>query len=173
MVGLGMIRPSERARSNRPRQVLIVGGGVAGLEALLALHDLAGERRARLGRPPARLRLQALLVEEPFDLGPASSAMNSSRSPASTAEFIRGAIAAVRPNEHEVELDDGTTRGYDYLLVAAGEVQAGARDGDHLPLGGRAVRQIGSSIAPRRAIIGSRSSSQAARAGRCPSTRSR
>ena len=41
-----MIRPSEQQGATGPRQVLIVGGGVAELDALLALHDLAGERAA-------------------------------------------------------------------------------------------------------------------------------
>jgi sulfide:quinone oxidoreductase len=101
--------------------VLIVGGGVAGLEALLALHDLAGERAAlALVAPQPDFVYKPLLVEEPFDLGPAERHELEPIASEHGAEFIRGAIAAVRPNEHEVELDDGTTRGYDYLLVAAG-----------------------------------------------------
>ena len=65
-----------RAMSNKRRgngtQVVIVGGGVAGLETLLALDDLAGERVAlTLVAPQPDFVYKPLLVEEPFDLGPA------------------------------------------------------------------------------------------------------
>ena len=50
----------------------IVGGGVAGLEALMALHDLAGDRaEVILVAPDPDFLYKPLLVEEPFDLGPA------------------------------------------------------------------------------------------------------
>ena len=53
-------------------RVVVVGGGVAGLEALLALHDLAGDRIAlTLVAPQPDFLYKPLLVEEPFDLGPA------------------------------------------------------------------------------------------------------
>ena len=49
-----------------------MGGGVAGLEALLALHDLAGDRaEVTLVAPDPDFLYKPLLVEEPFDLGPA------------------------------------------------------------------------------------------------------
>jgi sulfide:quinone oxidoreductase len=54
------------------RRVVIVGGGVAGLEALMALHDLAGNRaEVTLVAPDPDFLYKPLLVEEPFDLGPA------------------------------------------------------------------------------------------------------
>ena len=40
--------------TNTPFRVLIVGGGVAGLEAALALRELAGERVATTLLAPAR-----------------------------------------------------------------------------------------------------------------------
>ena len=48
---------------------MIVGGGVAGLEALLALKSLAGDRVAlTLVAPQPDFLYKPLLVEEPFDL---------------------------------------------------------------------------------------------------------
>ena len=52
--------------------VVIVGGGVAGIEALLALHDLAGERaQLTLVADQPDFLYKPLLVEEPFGLDPA------------------------------------------------------------------------------------------------------
>jgi sulfide:quinone oxidoreductase len=51
---------------------VIVGGGVVGLEALMALRDLAGNRaELALVAPEPDFLYKPLLVEEPFDLGPA------------------------------------------------------------------------------------------------------
>ena len=62
---------SEQA-SNGSTRVVIVGGGVAGLEALLALHDLAAGRvETTLVAPEPDFLYKPLLVEEPFDLAPA------------------------------------------------------------------------------------------------------
>jgi NADH dehydrogenase FAD-containing subunit len=77
--------------------VRIVGGGVAGVEALLALRDLAGDRaQLTLIAPEPDFVYKPLLVEEPFGLGPAkqysrwpassrmSTASNSTTGPSST-----------------------------------------------------------------------------------------
>jgi sulfide:quinone oxidoreductase len=102
-------------------KVLVVGGGVAGLEGLLALHDLAGERaELTLISPDVDFLYKPLLVEEPFDLGPAERHELEPIASERGADFVRAAVAAVHPDRHEVELDDGTTREYDYLLVAVG-----------------------------------------------------
>ena len=62
---------SAQSPSAKPR-VLIAGGGVTGLEALLALSDLAGDRvDLTLLAPEPDFVYKPLLVEEPFALGPA------------------------------------------------------------------------------------------------------
>ena len=50
-----------------PRHVLVAGGGVAGLEALLALRHLAGDRvELSLLSPRADFSYRPMAVAEPF-----------------------------------------------------------------------------------------------------------
>jgi len=102
-------------------RVVIVGGGVAGLEALLALHDLAGERaELTLVAPQPDFLYKPLLVEEPFDLGPAERHELAPLAEEKGARFVQQAVSAVLPEDHVVELDDGSKLEYDYLMVCAG-----------------------------------------------------
>ena len=51
-------------------RVVVAGGGVAGLEALLALRDLAGERvELTLLSPEAEFVYRPMAVAEPFGRG--------------------------------------------------------------------------------------------------------
>ena len=102
-------------------RVVIAGGGVAGIETLLALHDLAGDRVAlTLVAPQPDFLYKPLLVEEPFDLGPAERHELEPLAAEKGAQFVQHAVSAVRPDDQVVELDDGSTLGYDYLVVCAG-----------------------------------------------------
>jgi sulfide:quinone oxidoreductase len=102
-------------------KVVIVGGGVAGLEAMLALHDLAGERAAlTLVSADDEFLYKPLLVEEPFDIGLAERHELEPIAGQLGAEFVFGRLKAVRPDSRSVELDDGTSIPYDRLLVAVG-----------------------------------------------------
>ena len=91
------------------RRVVIVGGGVAGLESLLALLDLARERVALTSLPRNPISSTPLLVEEPFDLGPAERHELEPLTAEKGAKFVLSAVSAVRPEDHVVELDDGST----------------------------------------------------------------
>src|SRR5215213_3835490 len=54
------------------RQVVIAGGGIAGLEALMALRDLGGDRLAlTLVAPDPEFTYKPFTVEEPFSFKPA------------------------------------------------------------------------------------------------------
>ena len=76
----GLVRAMSKEQHGNGTHVVIVGGGVAGLETLLALDDLAGERVAlTLVAPQPDFVYKPLLVEEPFDLGPG---VRATRSPA-------------------------------------------------------------------------------------------
>jgi sulfide:quinone oxidoreductase len=103
------------------RRVVIVGGGVAGLEALMALHDLAGERaELTLVAPDPDFVYKPLLVEEPFDLGPAEQHALAPLAEELGARFVQRGVKTVEPIEHTVELDDGSELEYDFLVVCTG-----------------------------------------------------
>jgi sulfide:quinone oxidoreductase len=102
-------------------RICIVGGGVAGVEALLALHDLAGERaRLTLIAAEPDFVYKPLLVEEPFGLGPPEQYALEPLAGESGAQFVMHAASEVKPDEHELKLDDGSTLAYDYLVVCVG-----------------------------------------------------
>ncbi len=107
--------------NNRTTRVVIVGGGVAGIETLLALDDLAGDRVSRtLVSPAPDFLYKPLLVEEPFDLGPAERYELQPLAEEKGASFVQRAVSEVRPADHAIELDDGSTLDYDYLVVCTG-----------------------------------------------------
>ena len=111
---------SDESSSGKPR-VLIAGGGVTGLEALLALSDLAGDRiELTLLAPEPDFVYKPLLVEEPFALGPAERHELAPAAEEQGARFVQRALSAVRVKDHLAELDDGSEIGYDMLLVCVG-----------------------------------------------------
>jgi sulfide:quinone oxidoreductase len=111
-------------------RIVIGGGGVAGIEALLALADLAGDHaKLTLVDPEPDFLYKPLLVEEPFDLGPAARHELQPLAAEKGASFVQRAIASVKPEDHLVELDDGSTLDYDFLVVCAGGRFVPALDG--------------------------------------------
>ena len=80
---------------NRPR-VIVAGGGVAALEALLALHELAGRRiRLALLAPGTEFLNRPASVAEPFGLGGPALARSPRSLAHCDAELIAGMLAAV------------------------------------------------------------------------------
>ena len=103
---------------------MIVGGGIAGLEALLALRELAGERvELSLVAPEPDFRYKPLAVEEPFTLQPAERRELEPAARELGARFVLAAATAVHPDEHVLELSDGNRVDYDRLIVAVGARQ--------------------------------------------------
>ena len=103
------------------RRVVIVGGGVAGLEALIALHDQAGDRaELTLVAPDQDFVYKPLIVEEPFDLGPAEQYALEPLVEEFGARFVQQAAKSVQPDEHTIGLEDGSKLDYDFLIVCAG-----------------------------------------------------
>jgi len=107
--------------SSSPHRVLVAGGGVAGLEALLALHDLAGDRVAlTLLAPEADFVYRPMAVTVPFARGHALRHRLADAAASVGAEFIRGELAEVDVAARTVRTVDGRELEYDQLLVAVG-----------------------------------------------------
>jgi sulfide:quinone oxidoreductase len=105
-------------------KVLIAGGGVAALEAALALRALAAEQvTVELLAPATEFAFRAHSVRSPFDGEPAP------RIAFPPVKLHRGSLAAVQPDRHEVRTTDGGTLAYDRLLVAVGARQVEAVHG--------------------------------------------
>ena len=113
----------------RPSTV-ILGGGIAGLEALLALHDLAGELTAiTLVSPAPEFLYKPTTVEEPFTDQPAASRELAPVVAELGASFVPGAVRRVDTESAAVELLDGERLAYDRLVVCVGgDAQDAYRD---------------------------------------------
>src|SRR5215212_4762617 len=108
-------------QSRSPHRVLVAGGGVAGLEALLALHDLAGERvTLTLLAPEREFTYRPMAVAVPFGRGHMQRHDLVDVARHACAEFVRGELAEVDPASATAMTTDGRTIGYDSLLVAVG-----------------------------------------------------
>jgi sulfide:quinone oxidoreductase len=102
-------------------EVLIAGGGVAGLEALLALRDLAGDQvRLVLAAPDAQFTYRPLAVAEPFALGHAHRVPLSQFAEETGAELVIDAVTGVDIGGGEVRMGRGGSRSFDALLLAPG-----------------------------------------------------
>jgi sulfide:quinone oxidoreductase len=94
---------------------------VAGVEALLALRDLAGDQaQLTLIAPEPDFVYKPLLVEEPFGLGPAKQYALEPLAKEHGAEFVARAVAGVDPDRHRLQLDDGSELDYDYAVICVG-----------------------------------------------------
>jgi sulfide:quinone oxidoreductase len=102
-------------------RVLIAGGGVAGLEACLALHDLAGELvESTVLTPEREFVYRPMAVAEPFGRGLAQHEPLERIVQDAGARLIRGSLAAVDDPSREAVTAGGERIGYDALLVAVG-----------------------------------------------------
>jgi sulfide:quinone oxidoreductase len=108
---------SDPSRMN----ILIAGGGVAGLEGLLALHRLAGPRvQLTLVAPDPEFSYRPMAVAEPFALGHAERVPLSRFTEDAGAQLVTDAVTGVDDAAGEVRLRDGGTLAFDALLLAPG-----------------------------------------------------
>lgn len=102
------------------------------MEALLALHDLAGDRVAiSIVAPEPDFSYKPLSVEEPFSAQPPEHRALAPLAKELGARFTQRGVARMLPDEHLVELDDGSRLGYDVAVIAVGG-KAGAPFGQGL-----------------------------------------
>ncbi|HET8593294.1 MAG TPA: FAD-dependent oxidoreductase [Solirubrobacterales bacterium] len=107
-------------REQVPR-VLIAGGGIAGLEALLALHDLGGDRlELTLVAPEPDFTYKPLTVEEPFSMQPAEHHELAPIAAELGAGFVQSAVTAVDPEAHQLVLSGDQVIGYDVAVLCVG-----------------------------------------------------
>lgn len=104
--------------------VVIAGGGVAAIEALLALRALAGHRTAITMLSPEREFLyRPVTVAEAFDRGEARAySLAEIVADEGGGRLVCDALAGVEPDEHVAITAGGERIVYDALVVAAGAV---------------------------------------------------
>jgi sulfide:quinone oxidoreductase len=101
--------------------VLIAGGGVAALEAMVALRKLAGELvEVELVSPDGDFFYRPLSVAEPFGLGEVLRFDLASLARGCGARHSLGALVAVSPDDHRIWTSRNTSFAYDKLLIAIG-----------------------------------------------------
>jgi sulfide:quinone oxidoreductase len=107
--------------------VIVAGGGVAGLEAVLALHAEAGDRvEITLLEPSIELVDRPMLVARPFAAGHAGRTPIARIIGPTGATHRREALVAVDPEAQTVTTDTGDTLRYDSLILALGARQVPA-----------------------------------------------
>jgi sulfide:quinone oxidoreductase len=111
---------SVAGRSER-FHVLVAGGGVAALEAMVALRKLAGDLvDVELLSPDADFFYRPLSVAEPFGLGTVLRFDLASLAHGCGARHSTGALAGVDAEAHRARTSRNVSFGYDALLIAVG-----------------------------------------------------
>jgi sulfide:quinone oxidoreductase len=128
--------PGNRAT---PLRVLIAGGGVAALEAALALRALAEERVAlELLAPEPHFWYRPLAVVEPFGQGRLHGIEHVALAREIGAQFTLGRLESVESDRHVARTAVGAEIDYDVLVVASGARPVEAVEGATLTFRGAA-----------------------------------
>jgi sulfide:quinone oxidoreductase len=102
-------------------KVLIVGAGVAGLEASLALRDLAGGLvDVELVAPETDFVYRPLAVAEPFRVGEARRFPLRRLAEAAAAELTKASVRSIDVERKMAFTSDGAALRYDALLLSLG-----------------------------------------------------
>jgi sulfide:quinone oxidoreductase len=117
---VGMTKDRSHSKldpNSAPARVVIAGGGVAALEALLALRDIAGERvSTTLVAPELTFRPHAMSVARVFAHGhvrPVDLAELAD-------EVVCDSVAEVESDARRIRCAGGTVLDYDHLVLAVG-----------------------------------------------------
>jgi sulfide:quinone oxidoreductase len=107
--------------SGKPLRVVIAGGGVAALEALLALRRLAeGRVSVELLSAEPQFWYRALAVAEPFGLGDVHGLDLGKVADECGATLVLDSLAIVDDDAHIATTSSGSRLEYDALLIAVG-----------------------------------------------------
>jgi sulfide:quinone oxidoreductase len=140
----------QRRRTIPRHRVVIAGGGVAALEAMLALDHLAGPRFAvTVVSPTDSFEYRPLAVTEPFDGAPPPRYELGGLLSTRGARHVKDAVAAVDSEAGAVELVSGGRLPYDFLLLAPGaRATVGVPGATHFwsNAGAREVRSLVSAL---------------------------
>jgi sulfide:quinone oxidoreductase len=111
---------ADSSRSDR-FEVVIVGGGVAGLEAALALRDLAGDRvNLRLLAAGSEFVYRPLTVREPFAFAQARRYPLAEIAADAGAELVQGTLSSVDLVGRVGRTSAGAELRYDALMLGVG-----------------------------------------------------
>ncbi len=112
---------NARTTTRRPLHVLIAGGGVAGLEAMLALKHYAEERvLIELVASEPQFWYRPMSVAEPFGLGHVHGLDLGNVADDCGAQFTLGRFESVDTDRHVARTSTGAELDYDVLLIAIG-----------------------------------------------------
>jgi sulfide:quinone oxidoreductase len=109
-----------RNRTDRV-EVLIAGGGVAGLEAAFALREFAGDRVAiSIVAPTDEFVYRPMSVAEPFSSGWAQHYPLAKLADAAGATLVQGALVQVDVTNQKIRTSGGAELSYDELVICLG-----------------------------------------------------
>jgi len=135
-----------------PMRVLVAGAGVAGLETVLALQALAGDRTAiELLAPDRHFTYRPLAVAEPFAPGSVQRFPIAAIAADRAVPLVRDAVAQVHADDRVVETQDGSRLEYDALVLALGSRPTEAVPGALTFRGPQDVGRVGDVVAALRA----------------------
>lgn len=116
------MQPHPRS-PDHPLRVVVAGGGIAGLETMVALRGLVGHQVAlTLVDPKDELVIRALEVFEPFGVGHPRRYPLAELAADLDARLVRDAVARVDREERRLRLGSGVELSYDALVLAVGAV---------------------------------------------------
>ena len=113
--------PADRGEG-RGRKVTIAGGGIAALEAILALRALVPDVELELMAPRSAFEYKPMSVLEPFALAETPELELGRFAEEHRVAVVRDTLAAVDPDAHTLATGRGAGRGYDQLLIVTGAV---------------------------------------------------
>ncbi|QEC49832.1 hypothetical protein FSW04_21190 [Baekduia soli] len=104
-----------------PQTIVVAGGGVAGLELVLALDELAGpDVRITLLEPEDVYVEQAMTIAEVFEHGERARRPLAAILQGTRVALVHEALALVDPSRHVLRTASGAMIGYDRLVIAIG-----------------------------------------------------